>query len=216
MVCVMMRRSEMLVLSVKFWRCSPISVHAQGLARLGSGSSIHARDIAHPCMRHHLRLRRFGHGCLAAHGVTGHTREQQHLHGEHDRTPALRANLHSRETYADRAMRTARWATHGTHSYRGIWPFRPLITPAVAAAHANAPSPPPGRQQRVPARTPRPGLGLGGPRLRRPPPQMCRAGIRASPDPATRTGPATGDRERAVDAASRRRPRARTLVGAQI
>ena len=43
MVRVTMRRSEMLVLSVKFWRCSPISVHAQGLARLGSGSSIHAR-----------------------------------------------------------------------------------------------------------------------------------------------------------------------------
>ena len=47
MVCVMMRRSEMLVLSVKFWRCSPISVHAQGLARLGSGSSIHARVRMH-------------------------------------------------------------------------------------------------------------------------------------------------------------------------
>jgi len=47
MVCVMMRRSEMLVLSVKFWRCSPISVHAQGLARLGSGSSIHARARMH-------------------------------------------------------------------------------------------------------------------------------------------------------------------------
>ena len=30
MVCVMMRRSEMQVLSVKFWRCSPISAHAQG------------------------------------------------------------------------------------------------------------------------------------------------------------------------------------------
>jgi hypothetical protein len=30
MVCVMMRRSEMQVLFVKFWRCSPISVHAQG------------------------------------------------------------------------------------------------------------------------------------------------------------------------------------------
>ena len=29
MVCVMMRRSEMQVLSVKFWSCSPISVHAQ-------------------------------------------------------------------------------------------------------------------------------------------------------------------------------------------
>ena len=47
MVCVMMRRSEMLVLSVKFGRCSPISVHAQGLARLGSGSSIHARARMH-------------------------------------------------------------------------------------------------------------------------------------------------------------------------
>jgi len=47
MVRVMMRRSEMLVLSVKFWRCSPISVHAQGLARLGSGSSIHARARMH-------------------------------------------------------------------------------------------------------------------------------------------------------------------------
>ena len=47
MVCVMMRRSEMQVLSVKFWRCSPISVHAQGLARLGSGSSIHARARMH-------------------------------------------------------------------------------------------------------------------------------------------------------------------------
>ena len=31
MVCVMMRRSEMQVLSVKFWSCSPISVHAQVL-----------------------------------------------------------------------------------------------------------------------------------------------------------------------------------------
>ena len=30
MVCVMMHRSEMQVLSVKFWRCSPISVPAQG------------------------------------------------------------------------------------------------------------------------------------------------------------------------------------------
>ena len=30
MVCVRMRRSEMQVLSVKFWRCSPISVPAQG------------------------------------------------------------------------------------------------------------------------------------------------------------------------------------------
>ena len=30
MVCVRMRRSEMQVLSVKFWRCSPISAHAQG------------------------------------------------------------------------------------------------------------------------------------------------------------------------------------------
>ena len=30
MVCVMMHRSEMQVSSVKFWRCSPISVHAQG------------------------------------------------------------------------------------------------------------------------------------------------------------------------------------------
>ena len=29
MVCVMMCRSEMLVLSVNFWSCSPISVHAQ-------------------------------------------------------------------------------------------------------------------------------------------------------------------------------------------
>ena len=29
MVCVMMRRSEMQVLSVNFWSCSPISVHAQ-------------------------------------------------------------------------------------------------------------------------------------------------------------------------------------------
>ena len=47
MVRVMMRRSEMLVLSVKFGRCSPISVHAQGLARLGSGSSIHARARMH-------------------------------------------------------------------------------------------------------------------------------------------------------------------------
>ena len=31
MVCVMMRRSEMQVLSIKFWSCSPISVHAQVL-----------------------------------------------------------------------------------------------------------------------------------------------------------------------------------------
>ena len=30
MVCVMMHRSEMQVLSVNFWSCSPISVHAQG------------------------------------------------------------------------------------------------------------------------------------------------------------------------------------------
>ena len=29
MICVMMRRSEMQVFSVKFWRCSPISVHAR-------------------------------------------------------------------------------------------------------------------------------------------------------------------------------------------
>ena len=47
MVRVTMRRSEMLVLSVKFWRCSPISVHAQGLARLGNGSSVHARVRMH-------------------------------------------------------------------------------------------------------------------------------------------------------------------------
>ena len=29
-VCVMMRRSEMQVVSVNFWRCAPICVHAQG------------------------------------------------------------------------------------------------------------------------------------------------------------------------------------------
>ena len=37
MVCVMMRRSEMQVLSVKFWRCSPISLFAQGARSLRFG-----------------------------------------------------------------------------------------------------------------------------------------------------------------------------------
>ena len=37
MVCAMMRRSEMQVLSVKFWRCSPISLFAQGARSLRFG-----------------------------------------------------------------------------------------------------------------------------------------------------------------------------------
>jgi hypothetical protein len=37
MVCGMIRRSEMQVLSVKFWRCSPISLFAQGARSLRFG-----------------------------------------------------------------------------------------------------------------------------------------------------------------------------------
>ena len=37
MVCVMMHRSEMQVLSAKFWRCSPISLFAQGARSLRFG-----------------------------------------------------------------------------------------------------------------------------------------------------------------------------------
>ena len=37
MVCGMIHRSEMQVLSVKFWRCSPISLFAQGVRSLRFG-----------------------------------------------------------------------------------------------------------------------------------------------------------------------------------
>ena len=37
MVCGMIHRSEMQVLSVKFWRCSPISLFAQGARSLRFG-----------------------------------------------------------------------------------------------------------------------------------------------------------------------------------
>jgi len=130
MVCVMMRRSEMLVLSVKFGRCSPISVHAQGLARLGNGSSIHARVRMHEVTW--AVLRRMPRTIFRA---TNRRRSSRtgHGNGEDDRAQHCKA---APETPTQRHARRSTRRSRPRHQGRG---YRAAIAWLVAALSSPAP-----------------------------------------------------------------------------